>query len=146
MKGTNIVVIGGNLTRDVDLKYTPNGKAVAILSVAVNNSFKKKDGELKEEVCYLDVEVWDKQAETCAEYLKKGSSVLVEGSLKQDSWTDKESGAKRSRHKIRGRRVHFIGGGKGRREEQEGEEDGQQSTDHTEGDDIGPDGKSLPPF
>ena len=109
MKGTNIVVIGGNLTRDVDLKYTPNGKAVAILSVAVNNSFKKKDGELKEEVCYLDVEVWDKQAETCAEYLKKGSSVLVEGSMKQDTWTDKESGTKRSKHIVRGRSVQFGG-------------------------------------
>ena len=108
MVSVNTVILGGNLTRDPEVRYTPQGTAVARLGLAVNQVYRTKDGERKEDVCFVDVEVWARQAETCGEYLKKGSSVLIEGSLKLDTWTDKESGQKRSKHKIRARRVQFL--------------------------------------
>ncbi len=108
MVSVNTVILGGNLTRDPEVRYTPQGTAVARLGLAVNQVYRTKDGEKKEDVCFVDVEVWARQAETCNEYLKKGRPVLVEGSLKLDTWTDRESGQKRSKHKIRARRVHFL--------------------------------------
>ncbi len=108
MVSVNSVILAGNLTRDPEIRYTPQGTAVGRLGLAVSQKFKTKDGEQKEEVCFVDIEVWARQAETCGEYLKKGSSVLVEGRLKLDTWEDRESGQKRSKHKIRARRVHFL--------------------------------------
>jgi len=108
MVSVNSVILAGNLTRDPEIRYTPQGTAVGRLGLAVSRKFKTGDGEMKEEVCFVDVEVWARQAETCGEYLKKGSSVLVEGELKLDTWDDKETGKKRSKHKIRARRVHFM--------------------------------------
>ncbi len=108
MVSINTVILGGNLTRDPEVRYTPQGTAVARLGLAVNQVYRTKDGEKKEDVCFVDVEVWARQAETCNEYLKKGSAVLVEGTLKLDTWTDRESGQKRSKHKIRARRVQFL--------------------------------------
>ena len=87
-----------------------SGTAVARLGLAVNQVYRTKDGEKKEDVCFVDVEVWARQAETCNEYLKKGRAVLVEGTLKLDTWTDRESGQKRSKHKVRARRVHRPAG------------------------------------
>ena len=108
MVSVNSVILAGNLTRDPEVRYTPQGTAVARLGLAINQVYKTKDGERKEEVCFIDVEVWARQAETCGEYLKKGSSILVEGILKLDTWSDKETGQKRSKHKIRARRVQFL--------------------------------------
>ena len=108
MVSINSVILGGNLTRDPEVRYTPQGTAVARLGLAINQVYRTKDGEKKEDVCFVDVEVWARQAETCNEYLKKGRAVLVEGSLKLDTWTDRESGQKRTKHKIRARRVHFL--------------------------------------
>ncbi len=118
MVNVNTVILGGNLTRDPEVRYTPQGTAVAKLGLAVNQVYRTRDGEKKEDVCFVDVDVWARQAETCGEYLKKGRAVLVEGSLKLDTWSDKETGQKRSRHKVRARRVHFLGGpgGESRRE------------------------------
>ncbi|MDP8214125.1 MAG: single-stranded DNA-binding protein [Candidatus Euphemobacter frigidus] len=111
MVSINTVILGGNLTRDPEVRYTPQGTAVARLGLAINQVYRTKDGEKREDVCFVDVEVWARQAETCGEYLKKGSSVLIEGSLKLDTWTDRESGQKRSKHKIRARRVQFLSTG-----------------------------------
>lgn len=113
MPSVNTVILGGNLTRDPEVRHTPQGKAVVNLGLAVNETYRTSDGEKRESVCFVDVEAWGRQAETAGEYLKKGSPVLVEGSLKPDTWTDKE-GNKRSKHKVRARRVQFLGGGRPR--------------------------------
>ena len=108
MVSVNIVILGGNLTRDPEVRYTPQGSAVASFGLAVNRSFKTKDGGQKEEVCFVDVETWGRQAETVGEYLKKGRPVLVEGRLMLDSWEGKD-GQKRTRHKVTAMRVQFLG-------------------------------------
>ena len=107
MFNINSVILGGNLTRDPEVRYTPQGTAVANFSLAVNRTYRTKEGEKKEEVCFVDIETWGRQAETCGEYLKKGSPVLVEGRLKLDTWETKE-GQKRSKHKISAIRVQFL--------------------------------------
>ena len=86
---TNIVVIAGNLTKAPELRFTASGTAVAKFSIA-NNQRKLVGEEWVDDTSYFDVVVWKKQAERCAEHLTKGSSVLVEGKLKQNKWTDKE--------------------------------------------------------
>lgn len=114
MVSVNSVILAGNLTRDPEIRYTPQGTAVGKLGLAVNRKFRTKDGEQKEEVCFVDVDVWARQAENCGEYLKKGSSILVEGRLVLDTWSDKETGQKRSKHKIRAFRVQFLNRPQGR--------------------------------
>jgi len=108
MANINIVIMAGNLTQAPEVRYTPQGTAVAQFRLAVNRTFRTKEGQQKEEVCFVDVETWGRQAETCGEYLKKGRSVLVEGRLVLDAWENKE-GQKRSKHKIRANRVQFLG-------------------------------------
>jgi single-strand DNA-binding protein len=108
MANLNKVFLIGNLTRDPELRYTPGGTAVANLGLAVNRRFKDSSGELKEEVCFLTVTVWDKQAEACCEYLKKGRPVFVEGVLQSRFWETPE-GQKRSAIDVRAERVQFLG-------------------------------------
>ncbi|WP_435011701.1 single-stranded DNA-binding protein [Tundrisphaera lichenicola] len=98
----------GNLTRDPELRRLANGTAVTDLGLALNRSFMGKDGEKREEVVFIDVTVWDRQAETCCQYLKKGRAVHVEGFLKMDTWEDKNSGEKRSKVKVQADRVQFL--------------------------------------
>jgi len=113
MASYNRVMLMGNLTRNVELKYTPSGTAVSDLGMAVNESFKNKAGETVEQVCYVDVVVWGRQAETAAEYLHKGSPVFVEGRLQLDQW-ENQQGEKRSKLRVRADRVQFLGSpGKG---------------------------------
>lgn len=103
----NIVVMMGNLTKDVELRYLPNGSAVADFSIAVNSKYKPKDSnEFKEEVDYFLITAWGKTAENCAEYLSKGSKVLVQGKLKQERW--EADGEKHSRVKIIAHAVQFL--------------------------------------
>lgn len=100
----------GNLTRDPELKYLPSGTAVANFGLAMNETYTdRQTGEKKEEVCFVDIEAWGRQAEIANEYLQKGSSVFIDGSLKFDSW-EADDGTKRSRLKIRAFRFQFIGG------------------------------------
>ena len=108
MANLNKVFLIGNLTRDPELRYTPGGTAVANLGIAVNRRFKDSSGELKEEVCFLTVTVWDKQAEACCQYLKKGRSVFVEGVLQSRFW-ETSDGQKRSAIDVRAERVQFLG-------------------------------------
>ena len=108
MANLNKVFLIGNLTRDPELRYTPGGTAVANLGLAVNRKFKDSSGELKEEVCFLTVTVWDKQAEACCQYLQKGRPVFVEGVLQSRFWETPE-GQKRSAIDVRAERVQFLG-------------------------------------
>jgi single-strand DNA-binding protein len=145
MVAVNTAVLGGNLTRDPEVRHTPQGKAVANLGIAVNETYRTKDGEKREDTLFIDVEAWDRQAETAGQYLRKGSPVLVEGSLKLDTWTDKE-GNKRSKHKVRARRIHFIGG---RQEAATGGERREESDPHGGSGPYPPqveEGDDLPPF
>ena len=107
MVGLNKVFLMGNLTRDPELRYTPSGTAVATLGLAVNREYRDKNGEIQKEVCYIDVDVWARQAELCSEHLHKGSPVHVEGRLQYDTWENSE-GERRSKHKVRADRVQFL--------------------------------------
>lgn len=107
MASFNKVLLMGNLTKDPELRYTPQGTAVANLRMAVNRRFKTKNQETKEEVCFITAVVWDKQAETCNQYLHKGSPVFVEGRLQSRSWED-NAGQKRSVIEVRAERVQFL--------------------------------------
>ena len=108
MSTLNRVFLMGNLTRDPEVRYTPAGTAVGDLGLAVNETFKNKAGETVESTVFVDVEVWARQAETCAEYLYKGSPVFVEGRLKLDQW-ENQQGEKRSKLRVRADRVQFLG-------------------------------------
>jgi single-strand DNA-binding protein len=108
MASYNKILLMGNLTKDPELRYTPSGTAVANLRLAVNRKYRSKDQELKEEVCFITAVVWNKQAETCNQYLHKGSSIFVEGRLQSRSWED-NAGAKRSVIEVRAERVQFMG-------------------------------------
>ena len=107
MANLNKVFLIGNLTADPELRYTPNGAAVADLRLAVNRYFTSGDDK-REETLFIDVVVWQKQAENCSQYLSKGRSVFVEGRLKLDTW-ENQQGEKRSKLRVRADRVQFLG-------------------------------------
>ena len=113
MANFNKVMLMGNLTRDPELRYTPKGTALATIGLAVNRNWTNEAGEKKEEVTFVDVEVWGRQAETIGQYLAKGRPIFVEGRLKLDQWDDKESGQKRSKLKVVCENFQFIGAPKG---------------------------------
>jgi single-strand DNA-binding protein len=118
MPDLNRVQLMGRLTFDPELRRIPSGTAVTELRMAVNRSWQGRDGDRREEVLYIDVTVWDRQAETCCQALRKGSLIFVEGSLKMDQWDDKTTGEKRSKIRVQADRVQFLdsrrdGGGSG---------------------------------
>lgn len=100
MASFNKVIIAGNLTRDPELRYTPKGTAVARITLAVNRNYQDESGQRKEEVSFVDVEAWGRQAETVSQYMRKGRPLLVEGRLKQDTWEDKNTKQKQSKLKV----------------------------------------------
>lgn len=110
MASLNRVLLIGNLTKDPELRYTPQGTAVVNLRMAVNRKYRDKSQEMKEDTCFLTVVVWDKQAETCNQYLRKGSPIFVEGRLQSRSWED-NAGQKRSVVEVRAERVQFLSAG-----------------------------------
>lgn len=113
----NRIIMRGNLTRDPELRYTPNGTAVCTFSLAVDRKWRAGE-ELKEETCYVDVVSFGKQAETHQQYLRKGASVIVDGRLQQRKWED-EDGQKRSKHEIVAEAVDYLSRAKSRDEEEE---------------------------
>ncbi len=113
MRGFSKAIIAGNLTRDPELRSTPNGASVCGFAVAVNRVYRDNNGEQKEEVSYIDCTAWGKLGEMIASYAKRGSGVLVSGRLSQRSWEDKNGGGKRSRVEIVVEDFNFIGGGNG---------------------------------
>ena len=108
MADLNKVFLMGRLTFDPELRYAPSGSAVSELRLAINRVWTGRDGDRKEEVLFIDVTVWDRQAENCCQYLKKGSQVHIEGALKMDTWDDKTTGEKRSKIKVQAERVQFL--------------------------------------
>lgn len=114
MASLNKVLLIGNLTKDPELRYTPQGTAVANLRLAVNRKFRDKNQEMKEEVCFVNAVVWSKQAEACNQYLRKGSPVFIDGRLQSRSWED-NAGQKRSVIEVQAERVQFLGGTQGAR-------------------------------
>ena len=107
MTNLNRVLLIGNLTKDPELRYTPSDTPVANLRMAVNSSYKSQSGEKKDEVCYVTIVVWSRQAEICNQYLKKGRSVFVEGRLIYRQW--EAEGKTRSTMEVRADRVQFLG-------------------------------------
>jgi single-strand DNA-binding protein len=108
MANYNRVILMGNLTRDPELRYTPNGSAVASFSIAVNRRY-KTDNENREETSFFDIVFFGKRAETIAEYMKKGRPLLVEGRLQQRRW-ETDEGQKRSKVEVVGENFQFMGG------------------------------------
>lgn len=104
----NKVFLIGNLTRNPELRVTPKGTPICSFSLAVNRQFRDDDGNAREEVTYVDIEAWGKQAELCSKYLAKGSPCMVDGRLRLDSWEDRQSGQKRSKLKVVLDNVQFL--------------------------------------
>ena len=111
MPSFNQVNLMGNLTRDPELRYTPQGVAVCDLALAVNNKFTKKNGEKVDEVVFVDITCWNKLAENAAEYLKKGRPLFVSGRLAQDRWEEEGTGKKRSKLRVVAESLQFLGTG-----------------------------------
>jgi single-strand DNA-binding protein len=107
MASYNRVVLIGNVTRDIQLKYTPAGLAVTEVGLAMNDRRKNAQGEWVEEAVFVDVTLWGRTAEVASEYLSKGSPLFVEGRLKLDTW--EKDGEKKSRLRIVGERIQLIG-------------------------------------
>lgn len=104
----NKIILVGNLTRDIELRYTQGGTAVSSTAIATSRKFKAQDGTQKEEVCFVDITFFGRTAEIANQYLKRGSKVLVEGRLKLDQWTD-QSGGKRSKHTVTVDNLQMLG-------------------------------------
>jgi len=113
MANFNKVILAGNLTRDPELRYTPKGTAIAKIGMAINRTWKNEAGETKEEVTFVDVDAFGRQAEVIGQYMKKGRPFLVEGRLKLDQWEDKNTHQKQSKLKVVLESFSFIDSNRG---------------------------------
>ncbi|MBU1124405.1 MAG: single-stranded DNA-binding protein [Candidatus Omnitrophica bacterium] len=130
MANFNKVFLMGNLTKDPELRYTPQGTAVVNLRLAVNRRFRTKTQEFKDETCFITVVAWSKQAEVCNQYLQKGRPVFVEGRLQSRSWED-AAGQKRTTIEVVAERVQFLGSAPAKGEARVSEEPVlQETTEH----------------
>src|SRR2546423_12427335 len=109
MASFNKVILMGNLTRDPELRYTPKGLAIAKIGIAVNRVWTNEAGEKKEEVTFVDVDVFGRTAENVAQYMRKGRPILIEGRLRLDQWDDKQTGQKKSKLGVVAETVQFPG-------------------------------------
>jgi single-strand DNA-binding protein len=109
MANFNKVILMGNLTRDPQLRYLPSNTPVCDFGLAINRKWRGQDGETKEETCFVDVDLFGKQAETFNQYMSKGRPVLVEGRLRFRQWTT-EDGQKRSKLSVVAENFRFVGG------------------------------------
>lgn len=112
MANVNKVILIGNLTRDPQLKYTPSQMAIGEFGLAVNRKYKSADGQMKEDVCFVNCVAWGRQAETIQKYVTKGQQIYIEGRLHFQSW-DGPDGKKRSKLEVTVEQFQFLGGGKG---------------------------------
>jgi len=108
MAGFNKVILLGNLTRDPQLRYLPNNNPVCDFGLAANRRWRDRDGNQHDEVCFVDLAAFGRQAEVINQYMSKGRTMLVEGRLKFDSWTGQD-GQKRSKHSIVVESFQFVG-------------------------------------
>ncbi len=106
----NKVMIMGNITRDIEVRHTPNNTAVATIGVAMNRKWKTPEGEQREEVVFVDCDAWGRTAEVIAQYFSKGKPIMIEGRLKLDTWDDKTTGKKQSKLKVVIEEFYFVGG------------------------------------
>ena len=113
MANFNKVILMGNLTRDPELRYTPKGTAIAKFGLAINRTWKSETGETKEEVTFVDIDVFGRTAENVAQYLRKGSPAFIEGRLKLDTWEDKTTQQKKSKMGVVAEVVQFLSSGRG---------------------------------
>ncbi len=113
MASYNKVMLIGNLTRDPEVRYTPKGSAVCDIGLAVNRVYTSDSGEKVEEVTFVDIVLWAKMAELAGKYLHKGRPVFIEGRLQMDSWEDKQTGQKRTRMRVVGEQMQFLGSPQG---------------------------------
>ena len=128
MSSFNKVILLGNLTRDPELRVTASGLSICKLGLAVNRRFKAKDGEQKEEVTFVDVDSFGRQAETISKYFSKGKPILVEGRLKLDQWANQE-GEKRSKMGVVLEQFQFVSGqGDGEPKQERRQPDRQNET------------------
>lgn len=111
MANVNKVTLIGRITRDIELRYTPKGTAVSELAMAVNRVRTDDSGQKIEETTFVDVTLWGRQAELANQYLAKGREVYIEGRLQLDTWQDKQSGQNRSRLRVVGETMQFLGTG-----------------------------------
>lgn len=109
MASFNKVILVGNLTRDPELRYTPKGVAIAKIGLAVNRVWTSESGEKKEETTFVDVDIFGRTAENVAQYMRKGSPILIDGRLRFDQWDDKQTGQKRSKLGVVAETVQFLG-------------------------------------
>lgn len=109
MASLNKVFLMGNLTRDPELRYTPSGLAVASFGIAINRTWTAKSGEQKEDVCYVDINIFGRRAEVVGEYFSKGNPIFIEGRLQFNQWETKD-GQKRSTLRVVADNFQFIGG------------------------------------
>ena len=126
MASYNRIVLMGNLTRDPQLSYTPSNVAICKFGLATNHKRKDRDGNVKEEVCFVDCTLFGRGGETFNQYMSKGRSVLVEGRLRLDQWTTPE-GEKRRKHEVIVDNFTFVGGGR------DGDDPGRSADGQTEG-------------
>src|SRR5262245_5780967 len=113
MASFNKVILVGNLTRDPELRYTPNGKAIAKVGLAVNRVWTSESGERKEEVTFVDVDVFGRTAENVGQYMRKGRQILIDGRLRLEQWDDKQTGQKRSKLGVVAENAQFLGSPRG---------------------------------
>lgn len=104
----NKIIIAGNLTRDIELRYSQNGSAIAKTAIATSRKF-TVNGEKKEETCFVDITFFGRSGEIANQYLQKGSKILVEGRLSFEQWVDQTSGQKRSKHSIIVETMQMLG-------------------------------------
>jgi single-strand DNA-binding protein len=109
MASLNKILLMGNLTRDPEVSYSPKGTPIATLGLAINRVWADEEQRKHEEVVFVDIMLWARLAEIAQEYLKKGSALFVEGHLKMDSWEDKQTGQKRSKLRVVGENMQFLG-------------------------------------
>lgn len=109
MASLNKVMLIGNLTRDPEVRYTPKGTAVCDIGLAVNRRFLNEAGERQEEVTYLDITLWGKQAEIAGQWLHRGRPVFIEGRLQMDTWEDKATGQRRNKVKVVCENLQLLG-------------------------------------
>ena len=135
MASFNRVVLLGNITRDIEVKYLQSGMAVTELGLAVNDRRKNQQGEWVEETTFVDITLWGRTAEVAGEYLGKGSQVLIEGRLKLDTW--ETDGQKRSKLRVVGERMQMLGGKGGGGGGSGGGSRGAPSQQYDDGGDFG---------
>lgn len=138
MSNLNKVMIMGNVTRDIEVRYTPKGTPVTDIGVATNRRVKQGE-EWVDETTFVDVTLWGRAAELAGQYLAKGRGVFIEGRLQMDSWIDPQTGKQRSRLKVVGETMQFLpsgGGGQARPQQQGGEPQVESKYASSDGDDI----------